>query len=264
MTNGYIKLHRSILDWEWYGDNVTTLLFLHLLLTVNIKDSQYQGVNVPRGSRVCSLSILSEETGHSIKQIRGSLDKLKRTQSVAISKYPKFSIISIENWNKFQGEGTDKDIGRARNRAQEGHTTGQHNKNKELKNKELKNNNITPKTDVSALILGFSDELQIQNLLFKWLDIRKRKRLPSDEDVVRLNIEQIIPMSEKSDLSVKEYLSEIVRRGWGTFYEISPSKQTGKDKSKEKSKASYDLEKFKEQSLYGELKYERRNKNEQS
>ena len=35
LKNGYIKLYRSLLDWEWYDDTVTKCLFLHLLLTVN-------------------------------------------------------------------------------------------------------------------------------------------------------------------------------------------------------------------------------------
>lgn len=130
MQNGYIKLHRSILNWEWYGDTVTTMLFLHLLLTVNIKDSRWQGVNVPKGARICSLSILSEETGFSVKQIRGSLDKLERTHSVARTKFSKFSIISIENWSKFQGEGKQQGSQRASNRASEGQ------QNKKNKNKE--------------------------------------------------------------------------------------------------------------------------------
>lgn len=257
--NGYIKLHRSILNWEWYGDDVTTLLFLHLLLTVNIKDGQWQGVDVPRGSRVCSLSILSEETGHSIKQIRGSLDKLKRTHSVAISKYPKFSIISIENWSKFQGEGTQQGTERAGKRASEGHATGQQKKNKELKNKELKNNNITPKTDVLALIIDFSEDVEIQNLLKSWLEVRKKKRVPTTDEVISLNLNQLETMARKSGLTVKEYLFEIIRRSWATFYEIPKSKNEEKPKS---FSPSYDLEEYKNQVLYGELKYERKKKSE--
>ncbi len=132
IESGYIKLHRSILSWEWYGDIVTKSLFLHLLLTVNIKDARWQGVDVPRGSRVCSLKTLSEETGFSVKQIRGSLDKLIETGEVARSRFPKFSIISIQNWNKFQTEGKQQGAGRAQTRAQE----GQQNKN--IKNKEDK------------------------------------------------------------------------------------------------------------------------------
>lgn len=71
-------------------------------------------------------------------------------------------------------------------------------------------------------------------------------------------------MAEKSGLSVKDYLSEVVRRSWGTFYEIPKKTETKKSKQESKHHPSYDLEKFKEQSLYGELKYERRNKNDQS
>ena len=61
LETGYIKLHRSILSWEWYGDTVTTCVFLHLLLTANIKDDRWQGIDVPRGSRVCSYTKLAEE-----------------------------------------------------------------------------------------------------------------------------------------------------------------------------------------------------------
>ena len=133
LETGYIKLHRSILSWEWYNDIPTKTLFLHLLLTVNIKDAKFQEYTIPKGSRVCSLSKLADETGLTVKQIRGSLDKLIRTQSVAQTKTPKFSIISIENWGKFQGQGTDKGTGRAQSRAPE----GQHNKNNKNKEESL-------------------------------------------------------------------------------------------------------------------------------
>lgn len=130
--SGFIKLHRSILSWEWYDDPVTKCLLLHLLLTVNIKDTRWQGIDVPRGSRVCSLSTLSKETGFSVKQIRGSLDKLIGTGEVARSKFPKFSIISIQNWNKFQTEGRQQGTVRAQTRAPEGQ---QNKKNKKKEDK---------------------------------------------------------------------------------------------------------------------------------
>lgn len=38
---GYIKIHRKMLDWEWYDDIPTKTLFLHLLLTANWKDSKW-------------------------------------------------------------------------------------------------------------------------------------------------------------------------------------------------------------------------------
>ena len=66
--NGYIKLYRSLLDWEWYDDTVTKCLFLHLLLTVNAYDEDWKGIVIKRGSRVSSYTKLSEELHFTIKQ----------------------------------------------------------------------------------------------------------------------------------------------------------------------------------------------------
>ena len=102
LDNGYIKLHRSITEWEWYKNETTKSLFLHLLLTVNIKDSKFEGYKIPRGSRICSYSKLAEETGLTKQQIRTAINHLKSTQELTLSKTPKFSIISIANWGRYQ------------------------------------------------------------------------------------------------------------------------------------------------------------------
>ncbi len=31
MNDGFIKLHRKIIDWEWYDDINTKTLFIHIL-----------------------------------------------------------------------------------------------------------------------------------------------------------------------------------------------------------------------------------------
>jgi hypothetical protein len=36
--SGWIKIHRSILEWEWYEDTNTFRLFMHLILKANHKD----------------------------------------------------------------------------------------------------------------------------------------------------------------------------------------------------------------------------------
>lgn len=38
---GYITIHRKIVDWEWYKDIPTRVLFEHLLLTANWKDKKW-------------------------------------------------------------------------------------------------------------------------------------------------------------------------------------------------------------------------------
>lgn len=43
LEGGFILLHRSILRWEWYGDLNTARLFIHLLLTVNLRAAAVAG-----------------------------------------------------------------------------------------------------------------------------------------------------------------------------------------------------------------------------
>jgi hypothetical protein len=42
--NGYIKLHRKLVDWEWYTDIPTKTLFIHLLLVANHKPNKWRGM----------------------------------------------------------------------------------------------------------------------------------------------------------------------------------------------------------------------------
>ena len=58
----YIKVSRSMLDWEWYSDINTSRLFIHMLLKANWKDGNFKGTTVPRGSFVSSIRKLADET----------------------------------------------------------------------------------------------------------------------------------------------------------------------------------------------------------
>ena len=40
---GWIKVHRKLVDWEWYNDINVKVVFLHLLLTANHKEKQWKG-----------------------------------------------------------------------------------------------------------------------------------------------------------------------------------------------------------------------------
>ena len=103
-AHGWVKLHRSMRDWEWYKDANTYRLFTHLMITVNWEDKEWQGVTVKRGSIVTSIAHLSEQTGLSLKQVRGSLDKLKRTSDVAVKGTNRYSIVTLCKYETYQSE----------------------------------------------------------------------------------------------------------------------------------------------------------------
>ena len=128
LENGFIKIYRKILEWEWYDDIPTTRLFIHLLLTVNIKDSVWKGREIPAGSRVISLSKLSKEAGLTQKQIRGSLDKLERANCVAKSATPKYTVITVLNWDSYQSRGQTQGQTKGTQQDKRGANKGQQNK----------------------------------------------------------------------------------------------------------------------------------------
>lgn len=106
MNQGYIKLHRKILEWEWYSDIPTKILFFHCLLKTNHQTQKWRGILIPKGSFLTSLGKLGKSTGLTIQQVRSSLNKLKSTHEITSKTTNKYSIISITNWDSYQIDNT--------------------------------------------------------------------------------------------------------------------------------------------------------------
>ncbi len=103
-TNGYIKLHRSILSWEWYGDIKTRGLFIHLLLSARWEDTRCMGQVIKRGQVCTTVRELSELNGLTSKEVRTALVHLQTTGEITIQSTPHFSIFTIVNYETYQGE----------------------------------------------------------------------------------------------------------------------------------------------------------------
>lgn len=133
----WIKIDRNILNWGWYKDANTARLFIHLLLKANIKDAVFMGVPVHRGQVVTSYPSLSRELKISIKSVRTALEHLKTTGEVTARPYHSFSLITIENYDRYQDKpaGQTAVYGQAKGRQAAG--KGQQSKN--IRSKERKN-----------------------------------------------------------------------------------------------------------------------------
>ena len=99
----YVKLFRKMLNWEWYTDINTKVLFLHCLLKANWKDGAWHGHTYKRGQFITSLPSLSKETGLSIQQVRTALKHLKSTGELTVKNYSKFRVITVVSYDSFQG-----------------------------------------------------------------------------------------------------------------------------------------------------------------
>lgn len=143
-NNGWIKLHRQMLEWEWADEPATVALFVHLLLMANSDEKcRYRGIVLKAGQLITSVAGLSKATGITTKALRTRLERLVSTGEISVESCKNYSIITISNYaiyqpranetaNKWQTENTDNmevmsnnDEKRANKRANEGQTKGQ-------------------------------------------------------------------------------------------------------------------------------------------
>jgi DNA-binding transcriptional regulator YhcF (GntR family) len=102
MAEAFIKLYKKLLDWEWYGDTNTKVLFIHCLLKANWKATRWKGIDIQAGQFITSLPSLAKETRLSIQQVRTALQHLKSTGEITDKGNSKFRIITINNWSEYQ------------------------------------------------------------------------------------------------------------------------------------------------------------------
>ena len=99
---GYIMLHRKILEWEWYTDTNVKVVFLHLILLANHEDKEWRGLTIKRGELVTSRENLAGQTGLTVQQIRTALKKLESTNDIVVKSTNKHTLIKIVKYALYQ------------------------------------------------------------------------------------------------------------------------------------------------------------------
>ena len=69
-------------------------------------------------------------------------------------------------------------------------------------------------------IEDYTQDEELRGLLFEWLDNRKKKRAPETKGAIGQNLDKLAEMAAESNLSLQDYMREIVRMGWQAFYPI--------------------------------------------
>lgn len=101
-SNGFIKLFRNFKNWEWYSDANTMRVFLHCILSANYTTKKWKGQIIPAGSFITGRLKLAQELKLTEQQIRTALNHLKSTNELTIKSTSQYSIITVNNWFKFQ------------------------------------------------------------------------------------------------------------------------------------------------------------------
>lgn len=88
-------------DWEWYENTNVFRLFYHCLLHTNLKDKRYCGREIKAGQFVSSRARISAETGMTENQVRTALKKLKDTGYISTISTNKYTIYTVNRYQKY-------------------------------------------------------------------------------------------------------------------------------------------------------------------
>ena len=122
LENGYIKLHRSLANWRWYKEPKTLLLWIHLLLNANYEPRDMGEKTIERGQIATSLAGLAEQTGLSVKEVRTSLDRLKKTGEIAVWSNRHMTVITVNEYERYQSDGATQGQTEGKQMADQGQT----------------------------------------------------------------------------------------------------------------------------------------------
>jgi len=233
---GWIKLHRKLLDWEWYSDINVMRLFVHLTLKANHKDKNWRGKNIKKGSFITSLEHLSKETGLSVQNIRTSINKLKSTNEITIKSTSKNTCISLTNWDLYQEkENTNKQTNKQTNKPL---TSEQQTTNKPLTTTNNDNNTKNEKNEKNSkekrgIVFPFETE-NFKNHWSLWKQYKKEehgfryKSLISEQG----SLKKLSELSDAQEENAIKIINESIGNGHKGLFPLKPQEQNGNKKGK--------------------------------
>lgn len=88
----------------------------------------------------------------------------------------------------------------------------------EVTTKESKK--VRKRNSFDAIIDDYTNSPTTKELLGEWLQNRKAKRAAMTDNAIKRNIDKLDAYAAQSNMSVDDYLAEVIRRGWSAFYPI--------------------------------------------
>jgi len=227
----WIKLHRSISDWEWFTDPGALVLFVTLLTGANYKTSKWRGHEIKRGQILTGRKFLSIKTGLCESKITRLLEKFKMTGEIVIETNNKFSLITICNFDKYQTLGatnrTTDEQQSNNNRTtieQPSNTSKKDNKSKKDKNEDIPEvaNAISAQSKPKKVKPVFNPEGKTKYREYVYLDaaqLERCKEFYKSKDLEKADLSEAIDIlndwfANKPDMRAKRLDDARSLCGW--------------------------------------------------
>lgn len=221
--NGYVKLYRSFLDWEWYDHLPTRVVFLHLLLSANFEEKEWHGIQIKRGEVVTSVRKLSQKCQTTLQQTRAALRNLSTTHE--ITQYPTshYTLIHIESFEKWQGLSTHKEIVQDTlcntQNTRIATTTKEIKKKEDIKKVEIKEKNIKKES--------FAIPPEIADAFEGFAEMRKKKGKALTDYSTKLILSKLQKLAGDDYSLQRQILDQSTLNSWQGVFPLKEDKPNG-------------------------------------
>lgn len=138
----WIKLHRSLTEWEWFNKSEMVHIFIYLLLKASYEDKLWQGKKIKRGQVITTRKAMSIDLGLSEQTIRTCLERLVASKEIKTKATNKYTLITICKYDSYQDKMEVSD-NESTNTAPCEQPSNNHQLTTSKEIKEVKNNNIS-------------------------------------------------------------------------------------------------------------------------
>ncbi len=238
MSNqGFIFLHRSLLDWEWYDEPKTTHLFIYCLLKANHKDNKWRGTDIKAGSFVTSLDKISSETGLSVQEVRTAIRKLEKTGELTSKNHSKNRMLSIVYWSKYQAQQQDSNKELTGNQQEDNKqsTGNQQFINSSSTTNNNDNNIYNKKNTKKDFVLPDWIDVDVWN---DFEEFRKSEKKPMTDRSKRLNVKELARIKADTGDNPNDVLNQSIRNSWTGVFPIKQNSTKFKEKQGSNNSAS--------------------------
>lgn len=172
---GWVKLHRKLLEWEWYQDAHMVHLLVHLLLTASHENREYKGLTIKRGQVATTTKELAETLGTSRTSIWRRLKRLEVERFVKLEVKQKETVITICKYDSYQ-ENKKKSETRGETKVKQSYNN--RNNKKGRRSDEDNTSSLSPSSPPPRVREVFSEFSEVENN-------RYRVELANDGDFIQ-------------------------------------------------------------------------------
>ena len=221
---GYIKLHRKLKKWGWYTDANTFRVFMHLLLIASYEDNEFRGYEIKPGQAVIGRKALAKELKMSERSVRTALEHLKTTNEITIKTTNRFSIITIENWTKYQFDDYENDQQndqQADQQATNKRPTSDHTQEgKKLRNKEYIYSDVPE---------------ELLDVFMEWVKMRKTIKKPITSKIAVTRALNKLDTLASTTEEKRELIEIAIEKCWQSFYKPEGNDETTRHSKRNES-----------------------------